>query len=68
MAIRGELPRGGLLAIVDSRKEEKAVSLIQALAATHPPRPGSEHDKIIRTTLAYLAAKQPYNLLPCTPG
>ena len=33
---------------------------IQALAATHPPRPGSEHDKIIRTTVAYLTAKTPY--------
>jgi len=36
------------------------ISRIQALAAAHPPRPGSEHDKIIRTTLAYLDAKQPY--------
>jgi hypothetical protein len=36
------------------------ISRIQALAAAHPPRPGSEHDKIIRTTLAYLTAKQPY--------
>src|SRR5580693_1820110 len=33
---------------------------IQALAAAHPPRPGSEHDKIIRTTLTYLDAKTPY--------
>jgi hypothetical protein len=32
---------------------------IQALAAAGPPKPGSEHAKIIRATLAYLAAKQP---------
>jgi hypothetical protein len=38
----------------------EVISRIQALAALHPPRPGSEHDKTIRTTLAYLAAKQPY--------
>jgi hypothetical protein len=38
----------------------EVISRIQALAAADPPRPGSEHDKIIRTTLAYLAAKQPY--------
>ncbi len=36
------------------------ISRIQALAAADPPRPGSEHAKIIRTTLAYLDAKQPY--------
>ena len=36
------------------------ISRIQALAAADPPRPGSEHDKIIRTTVAYLTAKQPY--------
>jgi hypothetical protein len=33
---------------------------ITALAAAHPPRPGSEHAKIIAKTLAYLASKQPY--------
>jgi hypothetical protein len=38
----------------------EVISRIRALAATDPPRPGSEHAKIIRTTLAYLAAKQPY--------
>jgi hypothetical protein len=35
----------------------------QAAGADHRrgrPRPGSEHEKIIRTTLAYLTAKQPY--------
>jgi len=33
---------------------------IRQLAADHPPRPGSEHAKIIRTTLHYLDAKQPW--------
>ena len=33
---------------------------IKALAAAHPPRPGSEHDKIIAKTLSYLQNKQPY--------
>jgi hypothetical protein len=36
------------------------ISQIQALAAAHPPRPGSEHDKIITRTLSYLQAKEPY--------
>ena len=36
------------------------ISQIQALAAADPPRPGSEHDKIIARTLSYLTAKQPY--------
>ena len=27
---------------------------------THPPRPGGEHEKIIRKTVHYLDAKQPY--------
>jgi len=31
---------------------------IALLAGQHPPRPGSEHAKIIRTTLHYLDAKQ----------
>jgi hypothetical protein len=31
---------------------------IRQLAEEHPPRPGSEHAKIIRTTLHYLDAKQ----------
>jgi hypothetical protein len=38
----------------------EVISRIQALAAAHPPRPGGEHAKIIRKTLHYLAAKQPY--------
>jgi hypothetical protein len=33
---------------------------IRDLAAAHPPRPGSEHDKIIARTLTYLENKQPY--------
>jgi hypothetical protein len=33
---------------------------IRQLAADHPPRPGGEHAKIIRKTLHYLDAKQPY--------
>jgi hypothetical protein len=33
---------------------------IRDLAAAHPPRPGSEHDKIITKTLSYLQNKQPY--------
>ncbi len=33
---------------------------IGQLAAAHPPKPGGEHEKIIRKTLHYLNAKQPY--------
>ena len=33
---------------------------IRRLAGEHPPKPGSEHAKIIRTTLHYLDAKQPH--------
>ena len=33
---------------------------IRDLAAAHPLRAGSEHDKIIAKTLAYLQNKQPY--------
>ena len=36
------------------------IARIGDLAAAHPPRPGSEHAKIIRTTLHYLDAKQPW--------
>ena len=32
----------------------------RAARRRHPPRPGSEHEKIIRKTLHYLQAKQPY--------
>ena len=38
----------------------QVISRITALAAANPPKPGGEHAKIIRTTLAYLDAKQPY--------
>ncbi len=33
---------------------------IRQLAENHPPRPGSEHARIIRKTLHYLDAKKPY--------
>jgi hypothetical protein len=36
------------------------ITLISDLAAQDPPPPGSEHAKIIRKTLTYLTAKQPY--------
>jgi hypothetical protein len=36
------------------------ITRIQALAAGHPPKPGGEHAKIIRKTLHYLDAKQPW--------
>jgi hypothetical protein len=38
----------------------EVIARITQLAAGHPPRPGGEHAKIIRKTLHYLAAKQPY--------
>jgi hypothetical protein len=38
----------------------RVTATIKALAAAHPPRPGSEHDKIIAKTLSYLENKQPY--------
>ena len=36
------------------------IATIRRLAAEHPPKPGGEHAKIIRKTLHYLTAKQPY--------
>jgi len=36
------------------------IARIRQLAGDQPPRPGGEHAKIIRTTLHYLDAKQPY--------
>ncbi len=36
------------------------IERIGRLAAEHPPQPGSEHAKIIRKTLHYLDAKQPW--------
>ena len=47
------------LAILHGRVAE-VITQIQALAAADPPRPGSEHDKIIARTLSYLQAKEPY--------
>ncbi len=38
----------------------QVIARIKDLAAAHPPRPGSEHAKIIARTLTYLGAKQPY--------
>jgi hypothetical protein len=38
----------------------EVISRITRLAAQHPPRPGGEHDRIIRTTVHYLDAKQPF--------
>ena len=38
----------------------QVIARIQQLAAANPPKPGSEHAKIIRKTLHYLTAKQPY--------
>ena len=46
------------LAILHGRAAE-VTTAITALAAADPPRPGSEHAKIIRTTTGYLNAKQP---------
>jgi hypothetical protein len=36
------------------------ITRTQTLAAEHPPKPGGEHAKIIRKTLSYLQAKQPF--------
>jgi len=38
----------------------QVIAQIKQLTADHPPKPGGEHQKIIRKTLHYLAAKQPY--------
>ena len=38
----------------------QVITRIRQLAADHPPRPGGEHEKIIRKTVHYLDAKQPY--------
>ena len=43
------------------------IARIKDLAAAHPPRPGSEHDKVIAKTLTYLQAKQPYLDSPHEP-
>ena len=36
------------------------ITRIKIMTAAHPPRPGGEHAKVIRKTLHYLQAKQPY--------
>jgi hypothetical protein len=38
----------------------QVITRIRQLAADHPPRPGGEHEKIIRKTVHYLDARQPY--------
>ena len=38
----------------------EVIARIGQLAAARPPKPGGEHAKIIRKTLHYLEAKQPY--------
>ena len=47
------------LDILHGRAAE-VISRIGQLTAAHPPRPGGDHEKIIRKTLSYLTAKQPY--------
>ncbi|HEY1004110.1 MAG TPA: ISKra4 family transposase, partial [Streptosporangiaceae bacterium] len=47
------------LDILHGRAAE-VIARIARLAADHPPRPGGEHAKIIRKTLHYLQAKQPF--------
>jgi hypothetical protein len=47
------------LDILHGRTPE-VIARIARLAADHPPRPGGEHAKIIRKTLHYLDAKQPW--------
>jgi hypothetical protein len=47
------------LDILHGRTPE-VIARIARLAADHPPRPGGEHARIIRKTLHYLTAKQPF--------
>jgi len=47
------------LDILHGRAAE-VITRIAALAEDHPPKPGGEHAKIIRKTLHYLTAKQPW--------
>jgi hypothetical protein len=47
------------LDILHGRAAE-VIARIARLAEDHPPQPGSEHAKIIRTTLSYLQNKQPF--------
>jgi hypothetical protein len=54
-AIRAELPRGGILGIVGSRNEEKAVSLVQSLGGTPLPE--------VQALLQEIAGKYPGRML-----
>jgi hypothetical protein len=36
------------------------IALIKDLATAHPPKPGGEHERLIRTTIGYLTNKLPY--------
>jgi hypothetical protein len=36
------------------------IAVIKDLAVRHPPRPGGDHDRLIRATVSYLTHKQPY--------
>ena len=36
------------------------IALVKDLATQHPPKPGSEHERLIRTTVGYLTNKLPY--------
>jgi hypothetical protein len=47
------------LDILHGRAAE-VIARIARLTEDHPPKPGGEHAKIIRKTLHYLTAKQPY--------
>jgi len=47
------------LDILHGRAAE-VITRIAALAEEHPPKPGGEHARIIRKTLHYLTAKQPW--------
>jgi hypothetical protein len=38
----------------------QVIARIRRLAADHPPKPGGEHARVIRKTLHYLQAKQPF--------
>ncbi len=55
------------LAILHGQAAE-VIARIQAAAAADPPRPGSEHAKVIRKTVHYLQAKQPYLDYPRAPA
>jgi len=41
-------------------RTDQVITLVEQLAAAHPPKPGGEHAKNIRKALTYLTNKQPY--------